>query len=95
MRVQAGFNLRNMRRRPRARYKHFAFVRYVPERPSKVYGAAPAIVFAPPGPIASIVREKRVNRGWEKLQAMLNGGGDHTPGYDDGEWQPQTRGIHV
>lgn len=85
---------------------------YIP----RVYGASPAIVFIPPGPIASIrrcltpdnpfsvipplepqastIRAKRENKGWLKLQAMQNGAVDFIPGYDSGECEPQSRGIH-
>lgn len=64
---------------------------YIP----RVYGAAPAIVFEPLPPIASITRTLRKrNLGWEKLQAIQNGARDHIHGYDDGEAEPQSRGIH-
>lgn len=100
------------------RRSHFAFERYVPERPYKVYGASPAIVFIPPGPIASIRRTissgasvhdgmictdpqastrraaRKPNRGWQKLQAMMNGDCDTISGYDAGECEMQRRGIH-
>lgn len=64
---------------------------------TRVVGASPALVFAPPGPVASIRRpfkERKINRGWLKLQAMQNGDCDRMSGYDDGEAEPQTRGIH-
>lgn len=63
---------------------------------SKVFGASPAIVFDPPGPIASIIKRKRMpNKGWIKIQAILNGEADIIRGYDDGEAMPQSRGIHA
>lgn len=62
---------------------------------SKVYGASPAIVFDPLPPIASITRAVRMpNRGWQKFQAMVNDDGDRISGFDDGECERQTRGVH-
>lgn len=88
---------------------------YIP----RVYGAAPAIVFEPQGPMesvrrvieahtrhkiaearmniewemgrASTTKVRKVNRGWEKFQAMINGAADKIHGYDDGECMPQYR----
>lgn len=63
---------------------------------SKVYGGGPDLSDEPIMPIASTVRAARKpNKGWQKFQAMLNGAADHIRGYDDGEWEPQMRGIHV
>lgn len=93
----------------RIRRVHFSFVRIdeqihssrighvasTREIIAKVYGASPAIVFDPLPPIASITRPMRKpNLGWQKFQAMQNGEGDHIRGYDDGECEPQSRGIH-
>lgn len=67
---------------------------YIP----KVFGASPAIVFDPHPDTASITRPfkaRKVNRGWQKMQAIMNGAADHLHGYDDGEFEPQTRGVHV
>lgn len=67
------------------------------EHISKVFGASPAIVFEPMGPQESIrrpLRSRAQNKGWQKFQAIINGGVDHRAGYDDGEYEPQTRGIH-
>ena len=30
-----------------------------------------------------------------EFQAIINGGRDHLSGYDDGECEPQMRGVHV
>jgi hypothetical protein len=68
------------------------------EYPPKVFGAAPAIVFDPHPDTPSIRRPfkaRKPNRGWEKMQALMNGAADHQHGYDDGEYEPQTRGVHV
>lgn len=64
---------------------------------SKVIGGAPAIVFEPWAPIASTTKAfkaRKINRGWLKFQAIINGSADHIHGYDDGEAEPQSRGVH-
>lgn len=67
---------------------------------SKVFGAAPAIVFTPPGPMASIRRTLRKapsakqRAAWDRFSAMQNGAGDQKDGYDHGECERETRGIH-
>lgn len=117
----------------RIRRKHYAFVRvtvqvevitfsqpmpyWITAGISKVFGAAPATVFEPMPPVASIRRyietramvlerdipdcrastvkaKRKPNLGWLKMQAMQNGEGDHIRGYDDGECERSTRGIH-
>lgn len=65
---------------------------HIREYISKVYGASPAIVFAPPGPIASVTRtlkkapSAKQRAAWARWAARMNDGGDHIRGQDDGEW---------
>lgn len=67
---------------------------------SKVFGASPATVFAPPGPMASVRRvvrnapSEKQRAAWDRWSAMQNGAGDQKDGYDHGECERQTRGIH-
>ncbi len=42
-------------------------------------------------PQASTTKAKKVNAGWAKMQAIMNGARDHIHGYDDGEYEPQKR----
>lgn len=67
---------------------------------SKVFGASPAVVFAPPGPIASTFRtlrkapSEKQRAAWDRWAIRQNGAYDEKDGYDHGECEMQTRGIH-
>lgn len=67
---------------------------------SKVFGASPAVVFVPPEPIASIVRTIRKapsakqRAAWDRWAIRQNGAYDEKDGYDHGECERQTRGVH-
>lgn len=37
---------------------------------------------------------RRANSGWQRIKDIHNGNLDHLRGYDDGESEPQLRGIH-
>lgn len=74
--------------------------RWITSGVSKVYGASPAIVFAPPGPMASIRRVLRKapsakqRAAWDRWAIRQNGAYDEKDGYDHGECERQTRGMH-
>lgn len=76
--------------------RRLGYITQAGELIAKVYGAAPAIVFAPPGPIASIIRPLKVpsakqRAAWARWSARINDGGDYIPGLDDGECERQRR----